>query len=89
MTRSVWVAAGAVGLLLFGGGFLIGRQFPAHHYQRFGEGPLLYDTSTGRICTIFKKTDNLFAQGLSGQPAKDASGFPIVQSPSPYPTCGE
>jgi hypothetical protein len=82
MTRFVWIAALAIGLLMFGSGFVVGRRFPAHYYQRFGDGPLLYDTATGRICTIFKKT-NLFDEGLKDKPSKDGLGFPIVQSPSP------
>ena len=34
------------------GGFLLGRQFPAHHYEHIGEyGPLFLDSATGKICT--------------------------------------
>jgi len=37
-------------LLAFIGGFGIGRAFPTHHYQRWGEGPYVFDTTTGRMC---------------------------------------
>jgi hypothetical protein len=52
--------------LAFGGGLLVGRQFPAHHFERFGETAFLYDTSSGRMCNPFKD-DNPYAE-FGGQP---------------------
>jgi len=45
----------------FGSGLLVGRQFPAHHFEQFGNPSYLLDTSTGKICklTVFEdKTQN-------------------------------
>ena len=38
----------------FGSGLLVGRQFPAHHFERFGNSSYLLDTSTGKICDPLK-----------------------------------
>lgn len=46
-THLFWIAAAVVAL---GFGFLAGRQFPAHHYQKYGETRFLLDTSTGALC---------------------------------------
>ena len=45
-------AAALVGMT---GGFFVGRQFPAHHYQPYGSA-MVIDTSTGQVCTL--KTDS-------------------------------
>jgi len=37
-------------VLAFVCGIAVGRMYPAHHYERFGERGLLLDTSTGKIC---------------------------------------
>jgi len=51
---AVWVAFGALaGAWLFGAGLLIGREMPAHHFERFGSSGYLFDTSTGSLCTAF------------------------------------
>jgi hypothetical protein len=44
--------AGSLGLG-FGSGLLVGRQFPAKHYERFGTSTYLYDVSTGKLCNPF------------------------------------
>jgi hypothetical protein len=36
--------------LALAGGFLLGRQFPAHHYEHLG-GAIFLDNATGTICT--------------------------------------
>ena len=36
------------------GGFLLGRTFPAHHYEPVKEMGLFYDTSTGKLCDPIK-----------------------------------
>jgi hypothetical protein len=41
------IACGAV----FGAGLLVGRQFPAHHFERFGDSYLL-DSATGKVCVL-------------------------------------
>jgi len=41
----------------FGSGLLVGRQFPAHHFERFGNSSYLLDTSSGKICDPLKVTD--------------------------------
>lgn len=66
-----WIAFGALtGVWLFGAGFLIGRQIPAHHFERFGNTTYLVDTSTGLLC------DALPPAG------KPPAGFEIV-NPNP------
>ncbi len=41
-----------VGVLaaVFLAGFFVGRYFPRHHYVRFGETRVLFDTATGKFC---------------------------------------
>jgi hypothetical protein len=46
-TTLLIVAALIVGLVA---GFFIGRRFPAHHYVRWGDTTLVYDTTTGKVC---------------------------------------
>ena len=41
-------------IVLFGSGFLLGREFPRHHYERVIDSPYFLDTSTGRPCTLFR-----------------------------------
>jgi hypothetical protein len=32
-------------------GFAVGRAHPAHHYEKwYPDSPLLYETSTGKLC---------------------------------------
>lgn len=38
----------------FGSGLLIGRKFPAHTFQRFGDTRYLLDATTGKVCDPFK-----------------------------------
>jgi hypothetical protein len=43
----------------FGSGLLIGRQFPAHHYEHMQEGShYLYDANTGHVCDFWPVTPN-------------------------------
>src|ERR1700722_11225857 len=45
------VLAVAFAMVLFGSGVLVGRNFPAHHFQPLHEGSTyLLDTSTGKVC---------------------------------------
>jgi len=43
---SVILGAGVVG---FGSGLLVGRQFPAHRYEKFGNTSYLLDPTTGKV----------------------------------------
>jgi hypothetical protein len=80
-----------------GFGLLIGRHFPAHGYQKYGETRYLLDSATGKLCDPFKDPKNPvtvdpFAAfgGKQTSPAPSTSGNPIDQSLSdiwkqPYP----
>jgi hypothetical protein len=37
----------------FGSGLLIGRQYPAHHFEKMENSHYLYDTSTGHVCDFY------------------------------------
>jgi hypothetical protein len=37
----------------FGSGLLVGRQYPAHHFEQYGNSSYLLDTSTGKLCDPF------------------------------------
>ena len=39
-------------LVLFGSGFLVGREFPRHHYERIPDSSYFIDTSTGKACAL-------------------------------------
>jgi hypothetical protein len=83
----IWAVTGSLaGLYLFGSGLLLGREMPAHHFERFGNSHYLFDTATGRVC------DALPNQEESGDPFKalgghetppaqprNADGLPIIQ----------
>lgn len=60
-------------------GFFVGRQLPVHHYQRFGEGPLLFDTATGKVCTIFRPDPSKNPFDVTG----------TEQNKGVYPVCGQ
>jgi hypothetical protein len=53
MKPNLYIGGGITALLLFGGGFLIGRQFPAHRYEKIASGPYLLDTSSGKVCFVY------------------------------------
>jgi hypothetical protein len=46
------------------GGFLLGRQFPVHHYEPWREARWAYDTTTGKICDPWG-TPNLIDKALA------------------------
>lgn len=74
--RAISLAVG-VSLAVFVGGFLAGRRFPAHHYERLGSGPYLFDTATGRACNPLVP------------PGYDDNAFMgIAHSQDPVPLCG-
>jgi hypothetical protein len=97
----VLLVSGAVAIG-FGSGLIVGRQFPVHRFERFGETVYLLDPATGKVCNPFKDPNastNLIDQGLAGNQdpfapygghAVDANGFPIAKPASNYPpACGK
>jgi hypothetical protein len=89
----VLLVLGTVGLG-FGSGFLAGRKFPAHRYERFGESWCVLDSTTGKVCNPLKDP-NANPTDLSdlfppNKPATDANGFQIVKPTPDYPPpCGK
>jgi hypothetical protein len=87
----VAIVLGASGLG-FGSGLLIGRHFPAHSFQRFGDSRYLLDPTTGKVCDRFKdpnESTNQFDHAFDA-PQKYANGFQIVKPASNYPPpCGK
>lgn len=81
--------AGLALLVVFSLGFLLGRQFPAHHYGVLSaESPsLLLDSTTGRVCDLRppqvkgakNSTDSAVLQSLGAKPVTP-SGFPYCGS---------
>ena len=54
MKKTTWIAVATLAsAILLGSGFLVGRQFPAHHFEHLGNRPYLYDSSTGHVCSVF------------------------------------
>jgi hypothetical protein len=37
-----------------GVGILVGRQYPAHHFERMGDSQFMVDTTTGTTCDLTK-----------------------------------
>ena len=50
----------------FGSGLFVGRQFPAHHFERFGDTSYLLDSATGKVC-VLATFDNLKDAANSSQ----------------------
>ncbi len=76
----IWSAAVVAA---FGAGALTGRQFPTHHYQKFGESRYVLDTTTGQVCDPVLPATNLIDGTLAGSPPP---GF-VVDKPASVPTC--
>jgi hypothetical protein len=88
--RPVWIAVGVLcAAYLFAAGLLIGREMPAHHFERFGNSAYLFDSSSGDVCKAIAGQNDVVSNLPPGfVPAdpngpKDANGFPIVQSANP------
>jgi hypothetical protein len=77
----VLLILGAAGLG-FGSGLLVGRQFPAHHFEKMENSHYLLDTSTGHVC------DFLPVQ-VGQQTTSTYSGWgPLGNGPNaPVPPC--
>ncbi|MDR3711170.1 MAG: hypothetical protein P4L51_00015 [Puia sp.] len=72
----------------FGSGFFIGRQFPAHRYERFGNSTYLLDSATGRVCNLDLLPGLKEATSNPGAQA-EPSDFLKSLNPSAYPPpCG-
>ena len=72
----LWIAAVIVS---FGAGLLLGRQFPAHHYEKFGVSRMLLDTTTGMVCDPLPKPLNP-PSILDGAPLPSDSGYPPCEA---------
>lgn len=79
---------GLVALVVFSLGFLLGRQFPAHHFQVLSaESPsLLLDSTTGRVCDI-RSPQVKGAKNSADSAALEVMGAKAV-TPSGFPYCG-
>lgn len=94
-TKSGILLAGACIVAGFGSGLLVGRQFPPHHYEKFGNTSYLLDPTTGKVCNPFADPNanpmdaNLFNQGLSsGTNAADPLAKYEIAKPT-VPPCGK
>jgi hypothetical protein len=78
-------------ILVFGAGILIGRQFPAHHYEKLPESPYLMDTTSGKICTLNGRDPFNEPPKSADEMPKNADGFPelgsIWKKREPTPDC--
>jgi hypothetical protein len=61
-------------------GFLVGREFPRHHYQSLANGWVILDTSTGKECDL--RPPEL-------PPLKTFNGPTKYFTPSGLPYCGQ
>jgi len=46
------MACAICAVVLFGSGLLVGRQFPAHHFEKLPQSTYLLDSSSGHICDL-------------------------------------
>jgi hypothetical protein len=74
----------AIAIALFGAGFLTGREFPRHHYQRWAETSFMFDSSTGNLCSIVSP-QTVDAHDPGDKDIIDA-GLPFKKT---IPACGE
>lgn len=69
--KILWWSLVSLGLagIVFAGGVLVGRQYPAHRFERMGESWYVFDSTTGKACSPFKDPNaptNLIDQGMAG-----------------------
>ena len=69
----------------FGTGLLIGRQFPAHHFEKMENSHYLYDTSTGHVCDFWPA--NAEVSEASGQVDQAQAYFDSLKKGSAIPPC--
>ncbi len=81
------VVAAAVG---FGSGLLVGRQFPAHRFERMGESWYMMDATTGKVCNPFKDPNtptNPIDQALTNNQPNTPNFYSKAINPSYPPPC--
>jgi len=74
--RLLWIGVTCtlVALVIgFGSGLLVGRQFPAHHYEKFGNTSYLLDVAPGKVCDPMFKTTGPPPPGFTIVPIEDAN----------------
>ena len=82
------VAVSGVVILVggFGGGYMVGRSHPAHHYV-YRAGDIMYDEATGHFCTGVKPAP---PPHVSGDQKTDIFDLLAQENNRPkYPYCGE
>jgi hypothetical protein len=72
----------ALVLIALAGSFLLGRKFPSHHYQTWGN-TLLYDTATGKVCDPIKRFKEEVAQAKASNPIDNALAGNSIDPNSP------
>jgi hypothetical protein len=92
--KIVWLVVVGGCAVGFGSGLIVGRQYPAHHYERFGTTSYLLDPTTGKVCDpMFKATSpSVYDQqaATAGPFPPPPPGFTIVQIKDAYPpACGK
>jgi hypothetical protein len=65
MKKELVLALSVVTLTAGAIGFLLGRRFPAHHYEAWQTSKLFYDTATGKVCDPFGLVKGQAGQGTS------------------------
>jgi hypothetical protein len=70
----------------FGFGLLIGRQYPVHNFQKYGETRFLLDPVAGKLCDPFKDPKELTntLDHLLTQPEGATAKNPSPASSSPF-----
>jgi hypothetical protein len=82
--KIVWVVVAGGCLVGFGSGLLVGRHYPAHSYQKYGETRFMLDTATGKLCDPFKdpNANPIDAQSTKPDPFAAYGGHAIDSKPS-------
>lgn len=75
-------------IILFGSGVLVGRQFPAHRFERIGQTPYLLDTATGSVCTMSFLELPPTSTGESSSAVKQYLDALPSKTTTPTPLCG-
>jgi hypothetical protein len=66
-------------------GFLIGREFPRHHYEALVNGAIVFDSSTGKVCDMRVRTPPL--PPLPPGAVLDSNIALNNETPSGFPRC--
>ncbi len=73
----------------FGSGLLVGRQFPAHHYERFGNSTYLLDSATGKVCDLGPLPAAQEAANRSDVSPQTTDFMRSLNPPNYPPPCGK